>query len=173
MPDTVNEELEDDFEEESLEQDEGSSDEESETSDEGEEGSPKKKDSNWKKLVKKNRELERELAELKKEGVKKEAAVPKSIDKADWLEFALENPEAKELKGDIFSLMEKYEGMSMNEAFSFAKSQKPKVSKSKTDFDFSVKSGKKKDLSSLTEEEALALPPKEFLAYERMRGTKI
>lgn len=172
MPDNVNEELGDDFEEESLEQDAGSSDEESGTADEAGEGTVKKKDSNWKKLRERNKELETELAELKKKEIQKEQ-LPKGLEKADWLEFALDNPEAKEVKDEVFALMRKHPTMSMEEAFATAKATKPKQSKSKTDFDFRSNGNRKRELKDVPAEEAVNLPPKEFLAWERMQGTNV
>lgn len=84
--------------------------------------------------------------------------------------FVLENPEAKEFKDAIAETKAKFPSMSLEEALAFAKATAPKESTSRTDFDVRGKT-KPKDVSSLTEEEAIEqLSPSDYLKYLRNKG---
>jgi len=157
----------------------------------------RKNTSNWKKMNEAKKELARELksereekvqlqselAELKdwanslyedesqKPFTKKEETI--LDDKAEKLEqkiFLLENKEAKDHIDEIKSTKAKY-NMDFDEAWTFVQAKLPPESKSKKDFETTSRSARTpKDLSKVSDEEALSLSREQQREWRKLKG---
>lgn len=152
---------------------------------EGEDNTPAKKNkSNFKKLKVENKSLKKtlndpealrnRLAEL--EGQDPEEEVEEEEDEPVSTQYApielkvlfLENPSAKDYEDEIRANLKKYPDMDFDDAFKLAKADKP-VSETKRNLSLRSTS-KPKDISSLSQEEALKLPEAEYLKWARATG---
>lgn len=87
--------------------------------------------------------------------------------------YFLENPEAKEHKEQLLATLEQYPDMDVEDALLLAKQKTPQPSQDKNDFDLTGKTpSKKKDLSELSEEEALQLDNKTYLEWTMLKQWK-
>lgn len=148
---------------------------------EGEDNTPAKKNkSNWKKLKGENKALKAELAKYKSsesddsesddEDDSEDTDEPVSTQYApiELKVLFLENPSAKDYEDEIRANLKKYPDMDFDDAFKLAKADKP-VSETKRNLSLRSTS-KPKDISSLSQEEALKLPEGEYLKWARATG---
>lgn len=154
----------------------------------GDDTTPAKgKKSNWKKMSKINKGLKMENFELRKKLKQLEESQNKGddlelfddfddeeetgFDKTEFRFFTIENPEAKEYKNQMESILDSYPDISFDDALALAKAKKPKQSQSSDDFNTkSVNTKVRKRLEDLTEEEALKLDGTKYLQYMRSKG---
>lgn len=148
---------------------------------EGEDNTPAKKNkSNWKKMKQENKALKAKLAELESADDSDSDEDDDDTDDTDEpistqyapLELKvlfLENPETKEYEAEIRANLKKYPDMEFDDAFKLAKASNP-VSETKRNLSFKS-SSKPKDITSLSQEEALKLDdPKAYLEWARKTG---
>lgn len=161
-----------------------SSDDKSEKGSEDNTTSAKSNKSNFKKISKLNKALLAENKKLKAKMAQKAKAEEsqddfedleedgaEGFDKTEFRFFVLENPEAKEFAQDIEEIMDEYPNMDFKDALALAKAKKPTESKDSDDFTTkSVNTKVRKRLGDLTQEEALKLPTKQYLEYQRLKG---
>lgn len=150
---------------------------------EGEDNTPAKKNkSNWKKMKQELKEAKAELARLKSSSDDSDSYDDDDSDDEDTDEpistkyapielkvLFLENPASKDYESEIRANLKKYPDMDFDDAFKLAKADKP-VSETKRSLSFKSTS-KPKDISSLSEEEALKLPETEYLKWARATGS--
>lgn len=138
----------------------------------------KKNTSNFKKLAKINKALKEENRLLREGKSKVDPTEPEDDDDEPYVSstemrlFIVENPEAKEYKEAIETIIEESKGtLWFERAFTLAKAEKPKESEDEDDFKTKWSNVKvKKRLIDLTEEEALKLPNNKYLEYQRKKG---
>ena len=158
-----------------------SSDDESESSDEDDTTSTKSKKSNWKKMAKLNKAL---MAENKKLKAAQNREVGNddddddfededeeelgTFDKTEFRFFTIENPEAKPFAKEIEKVVLNHPKMSFEDALLLVKAKQPKTSVSSNDFSTKSANTKiRKTISQITAEEALKLPPEQYLKWAR------
>jgi len=148
--------------------------------------STKSKKSNFKKMSKINKWLKAENAELQKRLKALEVNdidvdddeedydnydEVNGFDKTEFRFFTIENPEAKEYRTWMESILEEYPNMSFEDALALVKAKTPKESTSSNDFSSRWSNVKvRKRLADLTDEEALKLPNNKYLEYQRVKG---
>lgn len=143
---------------------------------EGEDNTPAKKNkSNWKKMKQENKALKAKLAEYESadesESDDEDDSNSETASQYAPLELKvlfLENPSAKDYEVEIRENLKKYPQMDFDDAFKLAKADKP-VSETKRSLSFKSTS-KPKDISSLSQEEALKLTESEYLKWARATG---
>ncbi len=150
---------------------------------EGEDNTPAKKNkSNWKKMKQELKQAKAELARLKSSTDDSDDYSDDDSDDDDTSEpvstrYApielevkfLKNPGAQEYEAEIMANFKKYPDMKFEDAFNLAKASKP-VSETKRNLSFKS-SSKPKDISNLSQEEALKLDdPKAYLEWARKTG---
>lgn len=148
---------------------------------EGENNTPAKKNkSNWKKMKQENKALKAKLAEYESNSDDSESDDEDDSDDTDEpisnkyapIELKvlfLETPDAKEYEAEIRANLKKYPDMEFKDAFTLAKASNP-VSETKRNISFRS-SSKSKDITSLSQEEALKLDdPKAYLEWARKTG---
>ena len=148
--------------------------------------------SNWKKVIqarkdaeKKAKALESELVEARKalEEAKKVSPTAKPVEEPEAEEsdaeelpyddvklqfYVLKNGHTA-IESEIRAALEKFPGISFEDATDFAKSKQPKTSRSKTDF--ALQGSVKPKTGGLTEEEAAdKLSSTDYLTYLREKG---
>lgn len=143
-------------------EDEGTEDDSSEGSD--------KKSSNWKAMSKALRQARKELSELKA-GADNGDQSPATVDKADLALFFVENPEAKEHKEAILKALKTYKGIDLEKSWKFVQATAPKesVTKKTAELKFTA-TNPPKDISKLSEDEALKLSNSQYLKWARATG---
>ena len=157
----------------------------------------RKNTSNWKKMNEAKKELARELKSEREEKVQLQSELAKLKDwanslyedesqkpftekeetilddKAEKLEqkiFLLENKEAKDHIDEIKSTKAKY-NMDFDEAWIFVQAKLPSESKSKKDFETTSRSSRiPKDLSKVSDEEALSLSREQQREWRKLKG---
>lgn len=157
----------------------------------------RKNTSNWKKMNEAKKELARELKSEREEKVQLQSELAKLKDwanslyedesqkpftkkeetilddKAEKLEqkiFLLENKEAKDHIDEIKSTKAKY-NMDFDEAWTFVQAKLPAESKSKKDFETTSRSSRiPKDLSKVSDEEALSLSREQQREWRKLKG---
>lgn len=160
------------------EQDFGSS-EDTETEEQGEEGeettpNKNKNKSNFNNLYKKTKELEKSLASKDEEladalaeleewrnlnpEVQEEKKSKEELSKIEEKVFTLENPDTKPYLKEIRATMKEY-NCDYQKAWKLVKIDLPEESKTKVDFNIWKTTVSNKDLSKVSAEEALNLPP--------------
>lgn len=171
----VNANIEDSETVESLDSDES-------LNEEGEDNTPAKKNkSNWKKMKQELKQAKAELARLKSSTTDDSDSdddddSDEDDDEPISTQYApielkvlfLENPNAKEYEKEIRANLKKYPDMDFDDAFKLAKASNP-VSETKRNLSFKS-SSKAKDITSLSQEEALKLPDSEYLKWARATG---
>lgn len=168
----VPEETPADEETESVEGDDASEESE-QSSEEGEDESEgkEKKVSNWKAMSKLVKALRKENAELKSKKSEDSSDDAVSVDKSELALFLVENPDAKEYKAAVLKAMKEYGGISLEKAWAFVKATAPKPSESKQDMSVKYTAvNPPKDLTKLSETEALKLPNSQYLKWARATG---
>lgn len=164
----------DDSNEETL----SSDSDESESGDEENTSSTKSKKSNWKKLAKLNKALLAENKRLRAEKSKSDEDEDEdfddededlgTFDKTEFRFFTIENPEAKQFAKEIEKIVTNHPNMSFEDALLLVKAKQPKTSVSSTDFGTKSANTKvRKTISQITPEEALKLPPEQYLKWAR------
>ena len=157
----------------------------------------RKNTSNWKKMNEAKKELARELKSEREEKIQLQSELAKLKDwanslyedesqkpftkkeetilddKAEKLEqkiFLLENKEAKDHIDEIKSTKAKY-NMDFDEAWTFVQAKLPAESKSKKDFETTSRSSRiPKDLSKVSDEEALSLSREQQREWRKLKG---
>ena len=156
----------------------------------------RKNTSNWKKMNEAKKELARELksereekvqlqselAELKdwanslyedesqKPFTEKEEILEDKAEKLEQKIFLLETQEAKDHIDEIKSTKAKY-NMDFDEAWTFVQAKLPAESKSKKDFETTSRSSRiPKDLSKVSDEEALSLSREQQREWRKLKG---
>lgn len=150
---------------------------------EGEDNTPAKKNkSNWKKMKQELKAAKAELAQLKSSTTDDDDSDDDSDSDEDdsdepiSTQYApielkvlfLENPSAKEYEKEVRANLKKYPDMDFDDAYKLAKASNP-VSETKRNLSFKS-SSKAKDITSLSQEEALKLPDSEYLKWARATG---
>lgn len=138
----------------------------------------KKNKSNWKKAAKKIQALTEENRKLREwrwsldDDDDDDDDGETYVSSTEMRLFVVENPEAKEYKDEIESIIEESKGiLSFERAFTLAKAERPQESQDEDDFKTKWSNVKvKKRLVDLTEEEALRLPNNKYLEYQRKKG---
>ena len=145
----------------------------------GEDNTPAKKNkSNWKKMKQENKALKAKLAQYESstDDSDEDDSDDTDIDEPVSTKYApieleikfLKNPVAQEYEAEIMANLKKYPDMDFDDAFKLAKADKP-VSETKRNISLRSTS-KPKDISSLSQEEALKLPEAEYLKWGRATG---
>lgn len=130
--------------------------------------------SNWKKMKQELKALKAELAEYKSSNDDEDY---EDTDEPISTKYApielkvlfLENSDAKEYETEIREKLKKYPDMDFSDAFALAKASKPQ-STTKSGLGLSQKASKPKDITSLSEEEALKLDTVQYLDWARKTG---
>jgi hypothetical protein len=147
---------------------------------EGEDNTPAKKNkSNWKKMKQELKALKAENAALKSnsDDSDDDSDDDDDTDEPVSTRYApielevkfLKNPGAQEYEAEIMENFRKYPDMKFEDAFNLAKASKP-VSETKRNLSFKS-SSKPKDITNLSQEEALKLDdPKAYLEWARKTG---
>lgn len=147
---------------------------------EGENNTPAKKNkSNWKKMKQELKAAKAKLAEYESntDDSDEDDSDDEDTDEPVSTKYApielevkfLKNPVAQEYEAEIMANLKKYPDMDFDDAFTLAKASNP-VSKTKRDLNFRNTS-KPKDITSLSQEEALKLDdPKAYLEWARKTG---
>lgn len=150
---------------------------------EGEVNAPAKKNkSNWKKMKQELKATKAELAKYKSsttddsDSDDDDDSDEDDTDEPISTQYApielkvlfLENPSAKDYEAEVRANLKKYPDMDFDDAFKLAKADKP-VSETKRNLSLRSTS-KPKDISSLSQEEALKLPEADYLKWARATG---
>lgn len=142
-----------------------------------------KNTSNFKKLSKAYRNTQAELNKIKAEKEKYKKMIEKIdggwFDDVEWNDeiemrlYFIENPEAKQYKEEITTILEQYPNMNKEDALTLARAKTPKESQDINDFSLSsqVKSGKK-SIKDLTEDEAVELDMDTFKQWKALQPKK-
>lgn len=152
---------------------EDASEESEQSSEEGEDESEgkEKKVSNWKAMSKLVKALRKENAELKSNQSEDSSEEPISVDKSDLALFLVENPDAKEYKAAVLKATKEYAGISIEKAWKLVKATAPKPSETKKEMSVKYTAvNPPKDLTRLSEDEALKLPNSQYLKWARATG---
>ena len=154
----------------SVEGEDASEESEQSSDDESDESSDKA--SNWKAMSKALKAARKEIAALKKgKDADNGEDDPVSVDKSDLALFLVENPDAKEYKAAVLKAMKEYGGISLDKAWKFVKATAPKPSETKRDLSVKFTAvNPPKDISKLSEDEALKLSNSQYLKWARATG---
>ena len=149
---------------------EDASEESEQSSEEGSdesEGSDKNK-SNWKAMSKLVKALRKENAELEEKLSKDSSEEAVSVDKSDLALFFVENPDAKDYKAAVLKATKDYPGITLEKAWKLVRAVELKESQSKKTVDVRPTAANPgKDLTKLSDEEAIKLSNSQWLARKR------